>query len=150
MPLPRPPETGWENQEQIDQAYKELNWSKELIFEWISFNASMRTWVVGLFRANSASFPCSCQGGPQFVYLQFTSTGIVRTCGVCRTTGGPLSFNDDKGRPLIQLLSQRAITQKEALEIIGRTGQRAPPNLAPDTDRLSHAKKLLDLRVEQR
>lgn len=153
MPIPRWPKgtEQWESFEQADKAYKEFGWSKEIIFERVNYNQNMRTWIASVYRASSSKFPCDCGTGSEFVYLTRMPTGIMMTCVICRHTHGPLSYYDSKNkRDLIVLLSQRAITVKDALSIIKKSGQMMPAKLDPKGSVYSHAKKLLDLRIEQR
>lgn len=148
MPIPQPPGGAWKNAEQAKKAYNELGWFKEVVFEWVSFNSSMRTWIVSTCRANAANFPCTlCPTGSEYVYLTLTPSGIVQTCVICQHTHGTLSHQLG-GKTLIPTVSQRAITLREALKIIARTGQVPPPGMKLNQPG-DHARKLLvDVRVE--
>jgi len=122
-PVPR--EKDWEKainsdtREMLDDLMRKYGWEKEIIIERISYNPRSGP-ILTKYRCRGDRISCSCAGKFSLIYLQERPTGVVCTCGFCRTTQGPISLE------IFDKLESRRLTVEEAYQIMERTNQMIP------------------------
>jgi hypothetical protein len=126
--MPIPEISGTVTRKQFDEEYAKLNWQKRLMVTWVENNPTRGTWQVKRYEFVADAIPCTttpeCSIN-QLNYVQFKPTGVVKTCGQCRKTEGPVSMT------LARVHEVRDISVNEAWDIIQKTGQKAPIGLKP-------------------
>lgn len=109
-------------QEVID-AYKGVDWKKNLEFDWIHIESRTGEPHVKKLRFNADTIPCQRDSQHQLTFVQLSSTGVTWTCGVCGKTDGPIS------EELGQTVSDRQLSIQEAWDVLKKTGQYPPVGL---------------------
>lgn len=123
MPLPTIPDGGWQTRTQMVEAYAELDWYKDITFEWVEVNQRRGVVEIKKYQFLADTIGCGNVRCDRYLptFVQLVPHGVVITCAQCRKTMGVLSTDD------AILLDQRVAMSLEEINIVLRKTGQVPP-----------------------
>lgn len=105
--------------------------------DWLIYDPRSGGCILIRYLIDPSKLSCRCDGKDKMVMARLMSTGLFRTCGYCRTTGGPLPMDR-----LFSEIGRRRISLGEAYSHLAG-GQQKPVGLPEDNSQDQHLQRLL-------